>query len=171
MFCVISGYELLGSGLETLELSVGRNPSGPKHSLSSHGWGGERGASKSPPNILLPHAHAHRTHTRTVNDCSSPILWPRALSLILRFKKEQTNKLQGKLCLRSHTSKHTRRHTPSHKCHCTHCFALLLMCCCCSNQSSAGPGLGLFTFSEQAEGAERKKKLGGQIVQREPHIF
>lgn len=63
--CVISSYELLGSGLETLELNVGSNPNRPKHTLSSHGWGGEREGPKPLPNFLtgrskkkLP-THAH----------------------------------------------------------------------------------------------------------------
>ncbi|XP_028460011.1 slit homolog 1 protein-like [Perca flavescens] len=54
-------YELLGSGLETLELSVGSNPTRPKHSLSILKQGGERGI-ETLPNILQS-SKKQTTHT------------------------------------------------------------------------------------------------------------
>lgn len=104
--CVIACYELLGSGLGTLEQCVGSDPSRPKHSISSLGWEGEgkrggRGewseifltSSKSrKENKMTALVNTENTHKHALNDHSSLILWPRALSLILRLKKnKQTN--------------------------------------------------------------------------------
>lgn len=77
--CVISGYELLGSGLETLELIVGRNPSktpvwlltASAEEKKRRGCGG--GGSESSPlkktswksgRIPCPCAHAWRSRRR-----------------------------------------------------------------------------------------------------------
>ena len=62
--CVISSYELSGSGLKTLELSFGSGPNTHKHSLSSRGRRGEREREiEIPPNILLSRTMQEASHT------------------------------------------------------------------------------------------------------------
>lgn len=63
---------------------------------------------------------------------------------------------------------------PSHTCNHTNATAHTLCpppadFCSCSNQCSAGLGLGLFTFSEQAE--DTHKELGGEMVQKGGSYF
>lgn len=126
--CVISSYELLGSGCESLVLSVGRIPSRPKHRLWSHGWGGVKAfenpslhPAKQEEAWSYPHMcmFSLRTHTH----CGNPHAYSKWLvqphpvasgsvsdSVILKSRNKQT---AGQI-MPSHTYTHSNRDTHNH---------------------------------------------------------
>lgn len=80
------------------------------------------------PNFFQSRKRNGATHlcpspSKPINGCSSPIMWPRAMSFNSGIYKEQTNKLQGKLChyIYKYTKSQAITHIPlqsylSHSC-------------------------------------------------------
>lgn len=170
--CVISGYELLGSGLETLELIVGRNPSktpvwlltASAEEKKRRGCGG--GGSESSPlkktswtsgRILCPCAHARRSRRRKEAVVASSSQPPsRGLGAPTRrfTKSKQTNCRANCASPRTHSHTHTR--SRAHAIRSRYCGR-------CSNRRSVGARpRWLFTFQRAGGRKTRSERMSGR---------